>query len=78
MKATARLSGAAGSEATSSGWLDGREARGWLGQRVEVGAFVVEAERSIEPEPGASLIGLEITGAKGIRLKTTMAASGSQ
>ena len=69
VKATARLSGAAVFRSDKLvGWLDGREARGynWVVGKVKSALLVVEApERSIEPEPGASLIGLEIIGAKG-------------
>lgn len=69
VKAEARISGAAVFRSDKLvGWLDGREARGynWVIGKVKSALLVVEApEHSIEPEPGASLIGLEIIGAKG-------------
>jgi spore germination protein KC len=69
VKAAARLSGAAVFRSDKLvGWLDGREARGynWVVGKVTSGILVVDAtQRSIEPDPQASLIGLEIIRAKG-------------
>ena len=69
VKATARLSGAAVFRSDKLvGWLDGREARGynWVVGKVKSAIIVVDApERSIELDPLASFIGLEVIRSKG-------------
>ena len=69
VKATARLSGAAVFRSDKLvGWLDGREARGynWVVGKVKSAALVVDAPpSSVELDPSASLIGLEIIRSKG-------------
>lgn len=69
VKATARLSGAAVFRSDKLvGWLDGREARGynWVVGKATSGILVVDApQRSVELDPLASLIGLEIIRSKG-------------
>jgi len=69
VKATARLSGAAVFRSDKLvGWLDGREARGynWVVGKVKSAVLVVDApQSSVELDPSASLIGLEIIRSKG-------------
>jgi len=69
VKATARLTGASVFRGDKLvGWLDGREARGynWVVGKVKSALLVVDAPgQSVELDPMASLIGLEIIRAKG-------------
>lgn len=69
VKATARLSGAAVFRSDKLvGWLDGRETRGynWVVGKVRSAVLVVDApQSSVELDPSASLIGLDIIRSKG-------------